>query len=57
MNNSYDRDVTMKCKVQLYVSGKVFDEIVEAKDYKDAKQVALARNPNAKVMGVTAVFQ
>lgn len=47
----------MKCKVQLYVSGKVFDEIVEAKDYKDAKQVALARNPNAKVMGVTAVFQ
>lgn len=57
MNNSYDRDVTMKCKVQLYVAGKVFDEIVEAKDYKDAKQVALARNPNAKVMGVTAVFQ
>jgi hypothetical protein len=56
MNNSYDRDVIMRCKVQLYVSGKVFDEIVEARDYKEAKEVALARNPNAKVIGVTAVF-
>jgi hypothetical protein len=57
MNNSYDRDVIMRCKVQLYVAGKVFDEIVEARDYKEAKEVALARNPNAKVVGVTAVFQ
>jgi hypothetical protein len=46
----------MRCKVQLYVAGKVFYEEVEARDYQDAKQVALARNPNAKVMGVTAVF-
>lgn len=46
----------MKCKVQLYVAGKVFDEIVEARDYKDAKETALARNPKAKVVGVTAVF-
>jgi len=46
----------MKCKVQLYVAGKVFDEIVHARDYEDARKVALARNPNAKVMGVTAVF-
>ena len=46
----------MKCKVQLYVAGKVFDEIVEAKDYQDAKKTALARNPSAKVIGVTAVF-
>jgi hypothetical protein len=46
----------MRCKVQLYVAGKVFHEIVEAKDYKDAKETALARNPNAKVVGVTAVF-
>ena len=46
----------MKCKVQLYVAGKVFHEIVEARDYKDARETALARNPNAKVMGVTAVF-
>jgi len=46
----------MRCKVQLYVAGKVFDEIVEAKDYNDAKRTAIARNPSAKVIGVTAVF-
>jgi len=46
----------MRCKVQLYVAGKVFNEIVEARDYQEAKQVAIARNPNAKVMSVTAVF-
>jgi hypothetical protein len=46
----------MKCKVQLYVAGKVFDEIVEANNYNDAKKTALARNPTAKVVGVTAIF-
>ena len=46
----------MKCKVELYVAGKVFYETVEAKDYKDAKETALARNPKAKVIGVNAVF-
>jgi len=46
----------MKCKVQLYVAGKTFYEEVYARDYKEAKEVALARNPNAKVVGVTAVF-
>jgi hypothetical protein len=47
----------MRCKVQLYVAGKVFDEIVEARDYDEAREVALARNPNAKIIGVTAIFQ
>ena len=46
----------MKCKVQLYVAGQVFDEIVMAVDYREARQVALARNPNARVISVTAVF-
>ena len=46
----------MRCKVQLFVAGKVFDEIVEARDYEDAKRTALARNPSAKIIGVTAVF-
>ena len=46
----------MRCKVQLYVAGKVFDEYVEARDYQEARQVALARNPNADVISVTAVF-
>ena len=46
----------MKCEVQLYVAGQVFTETVHAVNYDEARQVALARNPNAKVMGVTAVF-
>jgi len=47
----------MKVKVQLYVAGKVFDEIVEAANYQDARETALARNPKAKVVSVTAVFK
>jgi hypothetical protein len=46
----------MVCEVKLYVCGKVFVETVHARDYQEARQVALARNPNAKVIGVTAVF-
>jgi hypothetical protein len=46
----------MRCKVQLYVAGKVFYEEVEARDYQDAKETALARNPKAKVVSVTAIF-
>jgi hypothetical protein len=46
----------MRCKVQLYLAGKVFEEIVEAKDYNDAKRTAIVRNPSASVIGVTAVF-
>tara|TARA_Y100000992_G_scaffold202636_1_gene138258 strand:- start:2641 stop:2778 length:138 start_codon:yes stop_codon:yes gene_type:complete len=45
----------MKCKVELYVAGKVFYETVHARDYQEAKAVALARNPNAQVVGVNAV--
>jgi hypothetical protein len=46
----------MKCKVQLYIAGKIFDEFVIARDYQHAREIALARNPGAQVMGVTAVF-
>lgn len=46
----------MKCKVQLYVAGKIFYEEVQARNYDDAKRTALARNPSAKVVSVTAVF-
>ena len=46
----------MKCRVQLYVAGQVFYEEVRAVDYQEARQVALARNPNATVVRVTAVF-
>ena len=40
----------MKWEVQLYVSGSVFKEEVHAKDYQDAKETALARNPKARVI-------
>jgi hypothetical protein len=47
----------MKCKVSLYIQGRVVDEYVEARDYNDAKEVALRRNSrSAKVISVTAVF-
>jgi|TARA_Y100001938_G_C7956336_1_gene361908 hypothetical protein len=46
----------MKVKVQLFKAGKVFNEVVIATDYQDARQVALARNPGATVVSVTAVF-
>ena len=46
----------MKCEVKLYVAGKVFTEQVEAVNYQDAKEVALARNPNARVVSVNAKF-
>ena len=46
----------MVCEVQLYVAGQVFSETVRAVNYQEARQVALARNPNATVVSVTAVF-
>ena len=46
----------MKCKVDLMVAGQVFSESVYARDYAEAEQVALARNPNARVVSVTAVL-
>tara|TARA_B000000532_G_scaffold93717_1_gene75116 strand:+ start:297 stop:440 length:144 start_codon:yes stop_codon:yes gene_type:complete len=46
----------MKVKVTLFVAGKVFDETVFARDYDDARRTAIARNPSATVVSVTAVF-
>ena len=46
----------MRCKVELYVAGQTFIEEVRAVDYQEARQVALARNPNARIISVTAVF-
>ena len=46
----------MRCRVQLMVAGQVFNEEVRAVDYQEARQVALARNPTARVISVTAVF-
>ena len=46
----------MKCKVSLFVAGTVFTETVHAVSFQEARQVALARNPNARIISVNAVF-
>ena len=50
-------DTYEKCEVKLFKAGTVFTEEVIAIDYQDARKVALARNPGAKIIGVTAVFK
>jgi len=47
----------MKCEVTLYVAGTVFKEQVIARNYEEAKKTAIARNPTAKIVSVTAVFE
>ena len=47
----------MKCEVTLYVAGTVFKEQVIARNYEEARQTALARNPTAKIVGVNAIFK
>tara|TARA_B100000427_G_scaffold62435_1_gene49232 strand:- start:481 stop:636 length:156 start_codon:yes stop_codon:yes gene_type:complete len=47
----------MKCRVRLYVAGKLFNEDVWARDYQEARKVALARNPNATVIGVNHIME
>jgi hypothetical protein len=46
----------MKWKVTLYVAGKVFEEVVIARDFDDARKTALARNPTATIISVTGVL-
>ena len=46
----------MKCEVKLFVAGTVFTEEVNARNYDEARQVAVARNPNARVISVNAKF-
>lgn len=47
----------MKVKVTMIVAGRLFDEIVEARDYNDAKDIARRRNSSkATIVSVTAVF-
>ena len=46
----------MRVTVELIVAGQVFTEEVRAVDYQEARQVALARNPNARIISVNAVF-
>ena len=47
----------MKCEVSMYKAGVVYKEQYIAKDYQDARKIALARNPGVTIIGVTAVFK
>jgi hypothetical protein len=44
-------------EVKLYIAGRTFLEEVHARDYKAAKETALARNPTAKVISVNPTFK
>jgi predicted nucleic acid-binding protein len=41
----------------MYKAGVVFKEQYVAKDYQDARKIALARNPGVTIVSVTAVFK
>jgi hypothetical protein len=47
----------MKCEVKMYKAGIVFTETYVARDYEDARKIALARNPGVTIVGVNAVFK
>ena len=49
-------ETLMRCEVKLFVAGRVFTEEVEARNYDDARETALARNPKATVISVNAKF-
>jgi len=46
----------MVCEVKLYVAGQTFYETVRAANYDEAREVAKARNPNARIISVNAKF-
>ena len=46
----------MRHQVKLFVAGSVFTEDVIARNYDEARQVALARNPNATIVSVNVKF-
>lgn len=46
----------MKCRVTCMVSGQLFYVECLARNYEEARQVAIAQHPNARIMGVTAIF-
>ena len=45
----------MKCEVQLFVAGQIIKEEMVCRDYEHAREIALARNPNTHILGVTAI--
>ena len=46
----------MKCEVQLFLAGQIITETMICRDYQHAREIAIARNPDTHVIGVTAVY-
>ena len=47
----------MKCEVKLFIAGRVVTDVVEARDYQDARETAIKRNSStAQVISVNAIF-
>ena len=47
----------MKCEVKLFIAGRVVTDVVEARDYQDARETAITRNSStAQVISVNAIF-
>ena len=47
----------MKVKVTLNLNGRIFTEIVEARDYSDAKEVVRRRvSERATIVAITGIF-
>ena len=46
----------MTCRVTCYVAGRVFTVDGIARNYQEAREVALAQHPNARIVSVTPVF-
>ena len=47
----------MKVKVTLNLNGRIFTEIVEARDYSDAKEVVRRRvSERAIIVAITGIF-
>lgn len=47
----------MKCRVICWVAGKVFAVDCYAANYAEAREVAKAQHPNARILSVNAVFR
>ena len=47
----------MKWDVKLYIGGTIFTESVIATNMSNARQTAIASNPTAKVISLTASFR
>ena len=45
----------MKVKVNLWVGGRAFEEVVHVARFEDARQTALARNQAARVVAMNPV--